>query len=155
MGLKFQNPSFNNLCKIALWIKQKWLSEELIIWSGLPRWKDCLYDGTALKNDKFHLQENFWSDGTESACIHHLQSAFNISLHSPLLAQFHKIPIEVGQPVLGLDIFRNFTEEKINMAPVNMSKSGPIICVNSLVSWDSMIFYFCIFSFFENSIMKP
>ena len=37
MGLKFQNPSFNNLCKIALWIKQKWLSEELIIWSGLPR----------------------------------------------------------------------------------------------------------------------
>ena len=37
MGLKFQNPSFNILCKIAFWNKQKWLSKELIIWSGLPR----------------------------------------------------------------------------------------------------------------------
>ena len=37
-----------------------------------------------------------------SACLHHL---------------------EVRQAVLGLGIFRNFTEEKINMAPVNMSKS--------------------------------
>ena len=72
MGLKFQNPSFNILCKIAFWNKQKWLSKELIIWSGLPRWKDCLYQ-TALKNDKFHLQENFWLDGTESACIHYPQ----------------------------------------------------------------------------------
>ena len=33
-----------------------------------------------------------------------------------------KIPIEVGQPGLGLHIFTNFTEEKINIAPVNMSK---------------------------------
>ena len=39
-----------------------------------------------------------------------------------LLAHSHEIPIEVGQPVLGLHIFRNLTEEKINMAPVNMSK---------------------------------
>ena len=40
-----------------------------------PVWRDSLFDGTALKNDKFHLQENFWSDGTESACIHHPQQA--------------------------------------------------------------------------------
>ena len=32
-----------------------------------------MFDGTALKKDKFHFQENFWSDGTESACIHHPQ----------------------------------------------------------------------------------
>ena len=43
----------------------------------------------------------------------------------------HKIPIEVGQPILGLHIFRNLAEEKINMAAINMSKSRPIICVNS------------------------
>ena len=43
----------------------------------------------------------------------------------------YKIPIEVGQPILGLHIFRNLTEEKINMAVVNMSKWAPIICVNS------------------------
>ena len=37
--------------------------------------KDCLFDGKAFKNDKFHLQENFWSDGTKSACIQHPQPA--------------------------------------------------------------------------------
>ena len=42
-----------------------------------------------------------------------------------------KVPIEVGRPSLGLHIFRNLAEEKINMATVNMSKRGPIICVNS------------------------
>ena len=59
------------------------------------------------------------------------------SLHSPppaslvgLLAHFHKIPIELSQPVRGLYISANFTEETINMASVNMSKRGPIICVN-------------------------
>ena len=36
MGLKFQNPSFSMLCKIAFWNKQKWLNKELIIWSRLP-----------------------------------------------------------------------------------------------------------------------
>ena len=76
MGLKFQNPSFNILCKIAFWNKQKWLNKELIIWDGLPRQKDSLFDGTPLKNDKFHLQESFWSDGTESAYIHHSQTAW-------------------------------------------------------------------------------
>ena len=37
--------------------------------------KNSLFDGTTLKNDKFHLQENFWLDGTKSACIHHSQPA--------------------------------------------------------------------------------
>ena len=27
MGLKFQNPNFNILCKIAFWNKQKWLAQ--------------------------------------------------------------------------------------------------------------------------------
>ena len=36
MGLKFQNPSFNILFKIAFWNKQKKMNKELIIWSGLP-----------------------------------------------------------------------------------------------------------------------
>ena len=53
------------------------------------------------------------------------QITFTIPANSEvLLANFHKNSIEVGRPVLGLHIFRNFTEEKINMAPVNMSKSG-------------------------------
>ena len=34
---------------------------------------DYMFDGAALKKDKFHLQENFWLDGTESACIHYPQ----------------------------------------------------------------------------------
>ena len=48
-----------------------------------------------------------------------------------LLAHFHEIQIEAGQSALGLHIFKNLAEEKINMAPVNMSKSGPIVFVNS------------------------
>ena len=36
MGLKFQNPSFNILFKIAFWNKKKKMNKELIIWSGLP-----------------------------------------------------------------------------------------------------------------------
>ena len=48
-----------------------------------------------------------------------------------LATHFRKIPIKMEQPLLGLKIFRNLTKGKINMAPVNMSKSGPIICVNS------------------------
>ena len=36
MGLKFQNPSFNILFKIAFWNKQKKMNKELIIWSELP-----------------------------------------------------------------------------------------------------------------------
>ena len=43
----------------------------------------------------------------------------------------HKISIEVGQPVVGLHIFRNLSEEKIDMVAINTSKRGPIICVNS------------------------
>ena len=39
MSLNFQNPSFNILCKITLWNKQNGLNKELIIWSGLLRWK--------------------------------------------------------------------------------------------------------------------
>ena len=35
MGLKFQNPSFNTLFKIAFWKKQKRLNKELIIWNGV------------------------------------------------------------------------------------------------------------------------
>ena len=34
------------------------------------------FAGTALKNDKFYLQENFWSHGTEPGCIRHPQLAW-------------------------------------------------------------------------------
>ena len=53
------------------------------------------------------------------------QLAFNIP--QPARCQ----PTEVCQSVVGLHIFSNLREEKINMAPVNMSKTGPIICLNS------------------------
>ena len=43
----------------------------------------------------------------------------------------HKMTIQVGQRALGLHIFRNLAEEKVNMAAVNMPKREPIICVNS------------------------
>ena len=59
-------------------------------------------------------------------------------IHSPtsgscvsMLAHFNKMSIQVGQPVRGLHIFRNLAKEEINRAAINMSKSGPIICVNS------------------------
>ena len=109
MGLTFQNPSFTILCKIAFW-----LNKELIIHGvGCPGKKGSLFDGTALKNDKFHLQANVLLDGTEPACIHHLLSLLGKNA-SPL----HKMPIEVGHSILGLHIIRNLAEEKINM--VNM-----------------------------------
>ena len=69
MSLKFQNPSFNILCKTTLWNKQIGLNKELIIWSGLLRWKGSLLGGTVLKNDKSYLQENVWSQRTNPACI--------------------------------------------------------------------------------------
>ena len=34
MDLKFQNPNFVILRKLAFWNKQKWLNKELITWSG-------------------------------------------------------------------------------------------------------------------------
>ena len=54
------------------------------------------------------------------------QLAFNILSQLGRLAN----PTEVCQTVVGLHIFSNLREEKINMAPVNMSKAGPIICLN-------------------------
>ena len=51
----------------------------------------------------------------------------------------HKMSIEVGQPVLGLHIFRNLAEEKMNMVAVNMSKREPIICANMLRQNDSAL----------------
>ena len=36
MDLKFQNASFNILCKATFWNEQKWLNKELIMCSGLP-----------------------------------------------------------------------------------------------------------------------
>ena len=60
------------------------------------------------------------------------QSAFIIpSQLGKHASPLHKMPIEVGQPILGLHIFRNLAEEKMNMTAVNMSKRGPVICVNS------------------------
>ena len=46
-------------------------------------------------------------------------------------SSLHKMSVEVAQPVFGLHIFRNLEEEETNMAAVNMSKRGSIICVNS------------------------
>ena len=34
-----------------------------------------LFGGSTLKNDKFQLQENFWSHGTEPNYIHYLKPA--------------------------------------------------------------------------------
>ena len=52
-----------------------------------------------------------------------------VSPHSPSSAS--SAGLLLGQPVLGLHIFRNLKEKKRKMAPVNMSKIGPIIFVNS------------------------
>ena len=84
-----------------------------------------MFDGTALKMINFICKKT--SDRMES-----VQPVFIIARQvgkhaSPL----HKMSVEVGQPVPGLHIFRNLTEEKINMAAVNISKREPIICVNS------------------------
>ena len=54
IGLKLQNPTFNSLCKIAFWNKQKWLNKLLIIWTGDAQVKE---------------------QHSEPACIHHPQLA--------------------------------------------------------------------------------
>ena len=84
-----------------------------------------MFGGTALKNGKFHLKENLM--GWNQVILYSPSPASSIGL----LDDFHKIPIKVVQPVLGLHIISNFTEKKINMTLVNMSKSGPSIFVNS------------------------
>ena len=57
----------------------------------------------------------------------------------------YKMSIEVYQPVLGLHIFSNLAEEKINTVAVNKSKRGPIICVNSMLRKnDSVLLQFFI-----------
>ena len=74
------------------------------------------------------------------------QPAFTISNQlNKLASPFHVMSSEVGQPVLGLHIFRNLAEEKVNMAPKNTSKSGPIFCVNSMLTQnDSVLLQFFI-----------
>ena len=70
MDLKFQNPSFNILCKIALWNKQMWLSKELIIWSRLPRQKDSRFNGAALKMINFIYKKiSDWMEPNLSAIM--------------------------------------------------------------------------------------
>ena len=139
-SLKFQNPSFNILCKIAFWNKQKCLNKELIIWSGLPREKGSLF----LFARKFLIGGNW-------ASLHSQSPASSISL----LAHFQVMSSEVGQPVLGLHIFRNLAEEKVNMAPKNTSKSGPIFCVNSMLTQnDSVLLQFFIPWEFNNQTIR-
>ena len=50
---KFQTPSFIILREIASRNKQKWLNEELLIWSRLPKWKG----GTSFKNYEINLKK--------------------------------------------------------------------------------------------------
>ena len=125
MGLKFQNPNFNILHKIASWNKQKWPNIELITWSGLPRQKGSLFDGKALKMINYVCKKI--SDQMEPS-----QPVFIIpSQLGKHVSPLHKMSLGVGQPVLGLHILRNLAEEEINMVAINTSKMGPIICVNS------------------------
>ena len=114
MGLKFQNHSFDILCKITSWLYE----------AGSPVKKTACFMGQPWKKINF-------------ICKNFLIGWNRVNLHSPspassagLLAYFCKMPFGVGQLALGFHIFRNLTEEKINMTPVNASKSGPIICVN-------------------------
>ena len=55
-----------------------------------------LFVATALKNHKFHLQENFliaWN----RASLHAPSPASSVSM----LVHFHEVPIPVGKPVKG------------------------------------------------------
>ena len=68
-----------------------------------------------------------------------------------MLTHFHKMPIQVGQPVEGERMlfwactYRNIAEKKINMAAVNMLKSGPIIRVNSQYAETELFGTFAVF----------
>ena len=77
--------------------QNKWLIKELIIWSRLPMKKSSLFDGTALKNDKFHLQKNFRSHEWNQASLHSPSPASSVSM----VTHFYTIPIQVLQPVKG------------------------------------------------------
>ena len=72
MDLKFQTPISIILSEIVSRNKQKWLNEELLIWSRLPKW----IGGTNFKNYEINLQKNFWSYRTKPTCIHHSQPAW-------------------------------------------------------------------------------
>ena len=84
-----KNPSFNILCQITFWNKEKWMTKELVIWSVLFKEQGNPFAGTALKNDKFHLQENFWSHRTIPASL------------VSVLAHSHETPFKVGQHLKG------------------------------------------------------
>ena len=71
MGLKFQNPYFNILYKRALWNQKKWLIGSWLHGAGWPGKWDIWVSGTAWKNDKFSLQENFTLHGTKPVCFYH------------------------------------------------------------------------------------
>ena len=59
MGLKFGNPNFDILRKIAFMKNHMWLIKELVIWDRLARKAAGSFSATGWENDKCHLQENF------------------------------------------------------------------------------------------------
>ena len=74
-----------------------------------------------------------------SDCMEPSQPAFTIpSQVVSMIAHFHKMPMQEDQPIKGdRMLFLAFTylgilqKKIINMEAVNMSKSEPIICLNS------------------------
>ena len=80
--------------------KQKWLNKELIIWSGLPGKKAACLMGQPCKMINFFCKKI-------SDCIETSQSAFYTpSQLGKRTSPLQKMPVKVGQPVLGLHIFR-------------------------------------------------
>ena len=75
MGLKFGNPNFDILRKIAFMKNHMRLIKELVMWDRLARKVAGSFSGTGWEKDKCHLQENFWSQVTKPACFHHPRPA--------------------------------------------------------------------------------
>ena len=80
--------------------KQKWLNKELIIWSRLPGKMPACLMGQPCKMINFFCKKI-------SDCIETSQSAFYTpSQLGKRTSPLQKMPVKVGQPVLGLHIFR-------------------------------------------------
>ena len=58
---------------------------------------DTLFSGTALKNDKFHLQEHFW--------LYEEQSQPTFTIPVKMLAHFYEMPIQVDKSAKGGRLF--------------------------------------------------
>ena len=94
IGLKFQNPSVNILCKIAFCNKSGWIRSWLY-GAGCPGKKTACLVREPWKIINFICKKILIS--WNRASLHSPSPASSVSM----LAHFNKMPIQLGQPIKG------------------------------------------------------